>query len=377
MSLVEVGPETIVAPNPVDPELVSAALDSIDDELALVGERAVPTGQLWTELMAAAGSAALVLCPTWWPQSRLDRVRAATGDVEILRRAELFGPVVEVCADFVVVAQPAARPVVIPVLGHPAEAAHKAVAALGARPEILVDRPAGAAAEPVVAALLDHLRTTGVPVRLTDRDMILRAAAAREPEVLETPRRRPRRRVAATAAALLACAGFGLRHGNPPAEALVVEGRVGVVAPADWPAQRVTSGPGSARLQLDSPIQTGVALHLTQADGQESLPRTAETLAAALTGEPGEVFVDFNPADIRAGRPAITYRELRADKEVAWTVLVDDGIAIAIGCQSAPGRSGDIRTVCERAIASAHIRKEGTDPGRRASKPTTPMKGHP
>jgi len=44
VTVVEVGPETVVGPNPVDPELVWAALEAIDDELALVDERAVPPG---------------------------------------------------------------------------------------------------------------------------------------------------------------------------------------------------------------------------------------------------------------------------------------------------------------------------------------------
>lgn len=361
VTVVEVGPETVVGPNPVDPELVSAALEAIDDELALVDERAVPAGQLWAELLTTAGcdAATPVLCPTWWPARRLERVRAAAGGAEILRRADLLGADIEVSADFVVVAQPGARPLVIAVHNRPAEAARRVLAALGARPEVLVDRPAGAAAEPVTAALLNLLRGNGTRVQLTDRAMITHAAAARAPAAPATPRRHPWM-AATAAAALVVGAGFAVRaHPAPPEDgSLLVEGRVGVVVPATWPVRRITSGPGSARLQLNSPDTPELALHLTQAGGQRDLARTAETLTAALAAEAGEVFVDFTPAGSRAGRAAVTYRELRAQREVAWTVLVDGGVAIAIGCQSAPGRAEDIREVCDRAVRSAHTRAD-------------------
>jgi type VII secretion-associated protein (TIGR03931 family) len=50
----------------------------------------------------------------------------------------------------------------------------------------------------------------------------------------------------------------------------------------------------------------------------------------------------------------VTYREVRAEHEVAWTVLADDGIRIAIGCQSGPHREHLVRDACDQAIQSAH-----------------------
>jgi type VII secretion-associated protein (TIGR03931 family) len=77
-------------------------------------------------------------------------------------------------------------------------------------------------------------------------------------------------------------------------------------------------------------------------------------LRTALAQEPDGVFVGFNPADSRAGKPAVTYWENRAEHQVEWTVLVDDDVRIAIGCQNGQGREQLVREVCDQAIRSAH-----------------------
>ncbi|MCV7105772.1 type VII secretion-associated protein [Mycolicibacterium chitae] len=118
-----------------------------------------------------------------------------------------------------------------------------------------------------------------------------------------------------------------------------------------WPPRRVTDGPGSARLEVAAPGEPAAVLHLTQAavPGGD-LPAVAATLHAALREQPPGVFVDFNPTDRRAQRPAITYREIRPGAEIRWTVLVDDGIRIGIGCVGPP----ELSAVCDAAIGSAH-----------------------
>jgi type VII secretion-associated protein (TIGR03931 family) len=137
---------------------------------------------------------------------------------------------------------------------------------------------------------------------------------------------------------------------------LLVEGRVGVMVPAQWVVQRVTSGPGSARVQIVSPTDADVALHITQSSlpSHQSHEQVAEALRDALSHEPDGVFVDFNPSDRRAGQPVVTYGEMRADHHIAWVVLVEESLRIAIGCQSAPGREEAVREVCDAAIRSAH-----------------------
>lgn len=137
---------------------------------------------------------------------------------------------------------------------------------------------------------------------------------------------------------------------------LLVEARVGVMVPAQWVVQRVTSGPGSARLQVVSSTDDDIAVHVTQSPlGPHSSDKeVAESLRSALSQQPDGVFVEFNPSDRRADRPVVTYREVRAGRQIAWAVLIDGSLRIAIGCQSARGHEAAVREACDQAIASAH-----------------------
>jgi type VII secretion-associated protein (TIGR03931 family) len=139
------------------------------------------------------------------------------------------------------------------------------------------------------------------------------------------------------------------------ATTFLVEGRVALTVPADWPTQRVVGGPGSARVQVTSPSDPEVALHVTQSPvAGDTLSETAERLKRAIDAEPAGVFVDFNPYATSAGRPAVTYREVRAGHQVWWTVLLDGAVRISVGCQSRPGGEDAVRDVCEQAVRSAH-----------------------
>jgi type VII secretion-associated protein (TIGR03931 family) len=84
-----------------------------------------------------------------------------------------------------------------------------------------------------------------------------------------------------------------------------------------------------------------------------SLAATAEFLKSAIDAAPVGVFVDFNPASRSAGRPVVTYREIRAGHDIRWTVWVDKAVRISIGCQSRTGRDDAVRQECELAIRSA------------------------
>jgi type VII secretion-associated protein (TIGR03931 family) len=134
----------------------------------------------------------------------------------------------------------------------------------------------------------------------------------------------------------------------------LVEGHVALEVPAQWPIQRVVAGPGSARLQVTSPSDPEVALHVTQSRlVVATLGATAESLKHAIDAEPAGVFVDFNPAGLSAGRTAVTYREVRASHDIRWTVLVDKAVRISIGCQSRHGHDDAVQQVCEHAVRSA------------------------
>jgi type VII secretion-associated protein (TIGR03931 family) len=134
----------------------------------------------------------------------------------------------------------------------------------------------------------------------------------------------------------------------------LVEGRVALEVPVQWPTQRVVGGPGSARVQVTSPSDPEMSLHVTQSRvALESLSATADSLKQAIDAEPTGVFVDFNPIGNVAGRPAVTYREVRSAHDIRWTVLVDKAIRISIGCQSRHGHEDAMRQVCELAVRSA------------------------
>ncbi|HEX2214083.1 MAG TPA: type VII secretion-associated protein, partial [Mycobacterium sp.] len=128
--VIEVGPSTVRAPYELPAELVSAAIQYIDDDLALLGERAVRVADLWAELVSrAAGEdadAVVLVCPTWWSTARIDTVRLAAESVvaeaAVERRTPLLqvegATVVEIAAELVVVTRAGATAAVIPVLGE-------------------------------------------------------------------------------------------------------------------------------------------------------------------------------------------------------------------------------------------------------------------
>jgi len=145
------------------------------------------------------------------------------------------------------------------------------------------------------------------------------------------------------------------KHVEAAPTTFLVEGRVALSVPAAWPVQRVVTGPGSARVQVTSPADPEVALHITQSPvAGETLSGTAERLKRAIDAEPAGVFVDFNPSGSSAGRPSVTYREVRPGHHVRWTVLLDGPVRISVGCQSRPGDEDAVRDACEQAVRSAH-----------------------
>jgi type VII secretion-associated protein (TIGR03931 family) len=309
----------------------------------------------------------------------VDRVRVAASTVAnhvvVLRRAQVLRDetsdrlltVVEIAAEFVVVSSRGGDVHVV-ARGD----ADAVVAKIPASAAVLVDGPEGAEEACRLAAVIaDRLRSNGVTVTIADRDWVchgVQSLPAREELPGNEVRRSTNRgrHVAAVFAGMLLSAavvggGFMARHDVHPSAAtmpmtLLVEGRVGVMVPAQWMVQRVTAGPGSARVQVISRHDADVAVHITQSSlaPHESQEQVAQSLRGALSHEPDGVFVDFNPSDRRADQRVVTYREIRADHHTAWVVLIDGSLRIAIGCQSAPGHEEAVRAVCDQAIRSAH-----------------------
>jgi type VII secretion-associated protein (TIGR03931 family) len=364
---------------PPDPALVTAALGN-DDPVALVGTRALAFDEIWCALLEPllGNEPALLVHPSWWPGPRIDHVREVArryaGDVITRPRSWLLGtvdgdgPVVEI------------GPQVVTVTGHggapsgfhrrartPSEVAdsvvQKAVQQSGRSP-VWLDAPVGVPGADALATLIaDRLQVAHRAVHLIDDRQLFSAAVDlmnRPGEPPAQPRRSHRRLLVAAAAVATLTAGgawAGTRQDDPvePVRMMaLVEGHVTMQIPSDWAVRRITTGPGSARVEAISPHDGEAALHLTQAAvSDDSLATAAATLRRAMDAEPVGIFVDFHPADERAGRPAITYREIRPGHEIRWAVVLDGNVRIGIGCQSGAA-SADLTAACDEAVRSAH-----------------------
>jgi type VII secretion-associated protein (TIGR03931 family) len=410
-AIIEVGPGTIrrlccgtsMVADVEMTEIISAALDAIDDQVALVDGRPVAVDSLWRAALRRldcetpdSQKTMVVLHPSWWSSSRVGMVTAAAKTLadEVLARPRswLLTQASKAEAEATVVVEIAERLVAITGVDvvavprrtepHPvAEEVASVVAGItcGTTAVVLVDAPSTVAGAPALAALIvGAVRGRGQTVVEIDDARLPRLATSAlsglsaqdqpSPPLLTTgaggirPRDWKLRGLAAAAVVMAAAAPAVVimgRHGGAPVDTapttFLVEGRVALTVPANWPTQRVVAGPGSARVQVTSPSDAEVAVHVTQSPvPDETLSGTAERLKRAIDAEPAGVFVDFNPSGFSAGRPAVTYREVRAGHQVWWTVLLDGTVRISIGCQSRPGGEDAVRYVCEQAVRSAH-----------------------
>jgi type VII secretion-associated protein (TIGR03931 family) len=405
-AVVEAGPGTIrrlcCATGEVGDEemagIVHAALDAIDDRVALVGQRPAGVDALWEAALRSANrghcDGMVVVHPSWWWASRVGVVSEAAAAVsgQTRTRASLLRQASGVAPDATVVIEIAERLVAItgsqvaavPRTAEPQSVAHSVAGIVAAlAPEaVLIDTPSTVAGAPVLAALIaDAVRDGGqiIPDILEINDFRLaRLARSTYPATPEPPgpaatagtitgrpRGRSRSGLVAAAIVVAAAAPTAMTMGRPGVVAprpvatapttFLVEGRVALSVPATWSVQRVVSGPGSARVQVTSQTNPDVALHITQSPvAGETLSGTAERLKHAIDAETPGVFVDFNPAGTSAGRPAVTYREVRPGHDVRWAVLLDGRVRISIGCQSRTGDEDAVRDACDQAVRSAH-----------------------
>lgn len=377
-SVVVVGPATIRGPGVVDAERASIALDGIDDDLVLVDDRVVPADRLWRDVLQGAvggrRGGVVLICPSWWANSRLERVAAAVGstDVTVRRRADVLtteAVLIEIAPDLVVVHVDGQRHAVARV-GQSAGVVGAVVARVAGLAAVTVDVPFGLGV--FGAELSQALRRQSVAVTVVDDQAVIRGAEARfaDAVAVRSWRRAITPRVAVLAGAVLtvtvlavaavAAVAAGVGGGSTATvdaheTTWLVEGRVAVEIPVRWTVERITVGPGSARVQVTSPSDALAAIQVTQSRVpiQQTLETTAAALRLALADEPDGVFVDFTALGERSRRPVVTYREIRADHHVSWAVLLDRGLRIGIGCQGAPDGVGP-EQFCDLAIRSAH-----------------------
>ncbi|KLO28908.1 type VII secretion-associated protein [Mycobacterium haemophilum] len=419
-TIIDVGPGTIRrlccdASHLADselPEMMTAVLDSIDDQVALVSGRPVAVDALWRMVLRSLDCGCrdgmVVVHPSWWSASRVGVVttaaRALTGeadDVVAWRRSWLLTqassdiamytppqqPVLKIVVEIAdrLVAIAGVEVVAVPRRAEPHRVAEEVAGVIAGMTRdttavVLIDAPGAVAGASALATLIaSAVRDggTGHPVLQIDDARLARLARTAVSSLSVPGGHEPRpagnaggarsrdwvtaKRVlvgvaVAAAAPVVAVAG---RLGElPRADApttFLLEGRVALTVPANWRTQRVVGGPGSARVQVTSPLDPEVALHVTQSPvAGETLSGTADRLKRAIDAEPVGTFIDFNPSGISAGRPAVTYREVRAGHHVRWTVMLDGAVRISIGCQSRPGGEDALREVCDQAVRSAH-----------------------
>ena len=385
VTVVEVGPagvQVLRGPSAARPDeaMVSAVLDGIDDDVALFDERPVAVAELMRAVMSSilgdSRDPVAIVHPSWWSRARIDLVVRSSGATrkvvavsrsEVARAAGQAGPVIEIAEECVAVAGPGLR-----VFGRGNIESVAAVAAESGQPgDVLLDAPAGIAGS---AQTAEGLRVALAARGRSARDVDVAAIAGAVPV-----RRRARGLVATFLAVsgvlaalvlpdgreMVGAAVATLRpDGGAPAPTAVnlVEGRIVVEVPPHWNVERVRSGSGSRRVQVDSPTDADIALHITAAYTPGStLARAAEVLGDAVAAQTPGVFVGFRSAVEVAGRPAVTYREVRAGRVVDWSVVLSGSTRIGIGCQSAPDRTEVVRGACEQAIRTA--RELGTGAG--------------
>ena len=325
----------------------------------------------------------IVIHPSWWTPSRVDVISAAAralgGEAVTRPRSWLLSQAsaseavtVEIADGFVVVTGSAVvaetrrreqRAVV--------EAVVHAVLRIAATTIdiIVVDAPRTVRGAGTLAGLIaSELRDAGGMTVLEVGDMELRKLAAglirsdsADRVAASDDAGRRHWKLASVVPIVTAILGVGaLLHRPTPTthdvvpSNVVVEGHVALEVPSGWPVRRVVAGPGSARLQISSPSDPEVALHVTQSRvALSGLDATAEFLKGAIDAAPAGVFVDFDPAGQNAGRAVVTYREVRSGHDVRWTVWVDKAVRISIGCQSRHGRDQAVSRECDRAVRSA------------------------
>ncbi|MGJ6126083.1 type VII secretion-associated protein [Mycolicibacterium sp. Y3] len=364
------GPATVRGPCPVSGELVRAGMDFLDDRDTIIDDLPVSVDSVLREIIGTAvggdrrvADGLVLVCPGWWPPARLDRIRAAaTGacaDAVVVTRAQVHRRrhpgadiIVEITDEFVLAATADTTLLVVP---RRTGVAAAVAAGLDEPASVLIDVPGGIAGARAVATETAAGLQRGGDVAIVGDHQLLQTAGDMCASPADPPRHRlPWVVVVCLLAAATAVAVALHRSPREPSDrttVLITEGRVAARVPADWVVERITAGTGSRRVQV---TESGGerALLIVQSPAEVDMATTATTLATALRREDPTVFTDFEATGQRAGRPVISYTEARADRKIEWSVFLEGGVRIAVGCQSTTAR--DAREICDQTIASAH-----------------------
>ncbi|MCV7256127.1 type VII secretion-associated protein [Mycobacterium hackensackense] len=364
------GPASVRGPCPVRGELVRAGLDFLDDRDTIVDDLPVSVDSVLREIIGTVvgGDGRVVdglvlVCPGWWPSARLDRIRAAAtaacAEAVVVTRAHVHRRrhpgadiLVEITDEFVLAATADTTVLVVP---RRTGVAAAVAAGLDEPASVLIDAPGGVAGARAVATEMAAGLRRGGEVAIVGDHQLLQTAG----DMCASPADPPRHRwpwvvvvcLLAAATAVAVALHRPPREPSDRATVLITEGRVAARVPADWVVERITAGTGSRRVQV---TESGGerALLIVQSPAEVDMATTATTLASALHREDPTVFTDFEATRQRAGRPVISYTEARAGRKIEWSVFLEGGVRIAVGCQSTIDR--DAREICDQTIASAH-----------------------
>jgi len=133
-------------------------------------------------------------------------------------------------------------------------------------------------------------------------------------------------------------------------------GGIRVDLPSRWRVRDLRSV-GAARVELlpdSGPDRRIVVVHSRLADGIDTAA-VAATLAERAV-ERGDVIRDLDAATTFGDRPVIAYTEVPDEYSmVRWSVIVEDGVQVAIGCQYLVDEWTGIRSECEQAVHTAVV----------------------
>lgn len=366
-----------------DPVAGRAALRGGDDHRTLLGDRPVTVEDAWRTalrpLLAGPGDhpGLLLVHPGSWPLRRARLVAAVAAElgaapIQTVSRSALLAQadsvIIEIGCRDVLLTHCRSAGDLLPIAlvercGSPATVAETISAKVRCCrvATVLVDAPPGVPGATELAAIIAEQLDGDHRVQAVTGAALTAAAGETLPPAPDRPaQQRPRSRTTRLAAALLVSlvlitvAAHTFRRPGPSTGPIttLIEGRVAVQIPAEWSVRRVTGGAGSARVEIISPQDGNDVVHLTQARSGTDPAGTAAALRRVVEAETDGVFTDFTPDIERAGRPAISYRELRPGREIFWTVLADAELRIGIGCQGAPGARSVIDEVCRAAVDS-------------------------
>ncbi|MFC7447776.1 type VII secretion-associated protein [Rhodococcus daqingensis] len=161
--------------------------------------------------------------------------------------------------------------------------------------------------------------------------------------------------VAATAAVVVVGRGT-----DPPARAEVQEpasaraGRASVTVPRGWRDRGERSEVTRVELVPENGMAARILVVAQELAPGADLDAVAQTLRSRAALRPA-VFGALERAEVGT-RPGLVYREKPdPDSEVRWSVFVEDGLQVSVGCQISPDRWLDLASACEQAVHSTSV----------------------